>query len=73
MWRRSLWCLGLLCSLGALAPSLWAGPAPWYVWRSQLHGQELCAQTSPGEAWVRQGGPFVDADCRRSPPRLKPM
>jgi len=50
-----------------------AGPAPWFVWRSKLDGKELCAQASPGAGWVQQGGPFLDASCRKLPPRLLPM
>lgn len=58
------------CLLGGLAQ---AGPAPWFVWRSKLDGKEVCAQASPGSGWVQQGGPFLDADCRKLPPRLLPM
>jgi len=63
-----------LCLIGCLVAGLvQAGPAPWYVWRSKLDGKEVCAQASPGAAWVQQGGPFLDADCRKLPPRLLPM
>lgn len=58
------------CLLAGLAQ---AGPAPWFVWRSKLDGKEVCAQASPGAGWVQQGGPFLDADCRKLPPRLLPM
>ncbi|RUP23789.1 MAG: hypothetical protein EKK45_28050 [Curvibacter sp.] len=65
------WPWGLIaCLLVGLAQ---AGPAPWFVWRSKLDGKEVCAQTSPGSAWVQQGGPFLDSDCRKLPPRLLPM
>lgn len=67
LWRWRLLSVWLLA-----VPAL-AGPAPWYVWRSKLDGKELCAQASPGPGWVQQGGPFIDADCRRLPPRLLPM
>lgn len=58
------------CLLVGLAQ---AGHAPWFVWRSKLDGKEVCAQASPGAGWVQQGGPFLDADCRKLPPRLLPM
>lgn len=40
-----------------------AGPAPWYTWRSKLDGKTVCTQTSPGEGWVQDGGPYKDARC----------
>lgn len=62
------------CLVGCLLTGLaHAGPAPWFVWRSKLDGKEVCAQASPGAGWVQQGGPFLDADCRKLPPRLLPM
>lgn len=69
-WRCCL--VGCLvgCQFAGLAQ---AGPAPWYVWRSKLDGKEVCAQASPGAGWIQQGGPFLDADCRKLPPRLLPM
>lgn len=42
-----------------------AAPAPWYLWRSLSGGGEACAQASPGEGWMKSGGPFLDAACRR--------
>lgn len=62
---------GLL--MAACLSAAWAGPAPWYQWRSDLQGQTLCAQVSPGAAWVRVDGPYLDSDCRRPPPRRQPM
>ncbi|WP_305074449.1 hypothetical protein [Propionivibrio sp.] len=44
-----------------------AGPAPWYQWRS-VTGATVCAQTSPGPAWVRLEQPFVDPRCQRRDP-----
>lgn len=49
-----------------LAVSLPVGaePAPWYKWRS-VTGDTVCAQTSPGPAWVRQERAYVDPRCLR--------
>ncbi len=41
-----------------------AGPAPWYKWQS-VTGDIVCAQTSPGNAWVRLGRTYVDSRCQR--------
>lgn len=43
----------------------WAGPAPWYKWRSSLSDYDVCAQFSPGEGWVKVMGPFEDAGCKK--------
>lgn len=52
----------------ALLPALTlhAAPAAWYRWESQLDARRICAQTSPGPAWTRVGGPFRDAACRQA-------
>ncbi|QDX82661.1 hypothetical protein B9N43_16325 [Denitratisoma sp. DHT3] len=57
--RIALGCAATMISLSALA-----GPAPWYLWGSKVNGDVICAQTSPGEGWVRAGGPFRDAHCK---------
>lgn len=49
-------CLPLLAS---------AAPAPWYKWRSVATGDTVCAQTSPGNAWVRLDRTYVDPRCQR--------
>jgi len=49
------------------AVSAVAGPAPWYQWRS-VTGATVCAQTSPGDAWVRLEQAFVDPRCQRRDP-----
>ncbi|MCZ2497510.1 hypothetical protein GN316_12145 [Xylophilus sp. Kf1] len=58
---RRLPVLACLC----VATLAGAAPAPWYEWRSRSSGQDVCAQTSPGDGWSRVGGPYVDAACRR--------
>ena len=34
------------------------------LWQSKVDGHLTCAQTSPGEGWIRFTGPFRDAGCR---------
>lgn len=43
----------------------WAGPAPWYRWRSAQGDHDVCAQFSPGDGWVAVQGPFQDSACRK--------
>ena len=62
---RFRWGFVFLMVLGQL-PALQASarPAPWYKWQS-ITGDLVCAQTSPGEAWMRQEKAYVDARCQR--------
>ncbi|MDF1484263.1 hypothetical protein PY257_03550 [Ramlibacter sp. H39-3-26] len=55
----------LLLMVTGQAALVWAEPAPWYRWRSRVSGAVVCAQASPGEGWVRGGGPFRDARCAK--------
>ena len=48
----------------------WAGaaygqPAPWYTWASNYDDTQVCAQTSPGQGWMRARGPYLDMNCTR--------
>ena len=52
--------VGLLFSAG-----LAAQPAPWYKWKSKLNGKVICTQTSPGEGWEKDSGPYKDARCEK--------
>jgi hypothetical protein len=56
-------CLAAVLSLAFALPSE-AAPAPWYRWRS-IAGETVCAQTSPGEGWVRLDVVYVDPRCQR--------
>lgn len=57
--------LGLCLLLLAFpAMSALAGNAPWYRWESKMDGRRVCAQTSPGEGWLRLPGAWRDAACR---------
>ena len=59
-----LWC-ALFALLVLLAPLLLqAAPAPWYYWRSQVDGQRICAQTSPGVGWTRDSDAFEGPGCQ---------
>lgn len=50
----------LLCTWSAIAI---AQPAPWYKWKSKLNGKITCTQTSPGDGWTKDSGPYKDARC----------
>lgn len=57
----------LLASTLGFSPMLLAEPAPWYSWMSKADSKIVCAQTSPGEGWVRLGGPYRTARCSAGP------
>lgn len=54
----------LLLTSGHAGPGL-AAPAPWYLWDSPRAARMICAQVSPGPAWVRVRGPFLDSRCEK--------
>lgn len=56
--------LALLTLLLTFTVPSFAAPVPFYIWQSKLDGALTCAQTSPGEGWLRLGGAFRDAGCR---------
>ncbi|MGG2397333.1 hypothetical protein ACJRW5_10360 [Pseudomonas sp. SH1-B] len=56
----------LLTALLALSLPSFAAPAPFFLWQSKADGHLTCAQTSPGEGWLRFTGPFRDAGCREA-------
>jgi hypothetical protein len=51
--------------LSVFSASLFAAPAPWHLWRSQLNGRHYCAQTPPGPGWELVGGPYKDSRCEK--------
>ncbi|MFN9473294.1 hypothetical protein [Acidovorax sp.] len=51
----------LACALAATAA--FAAPAPWFYWRSKVDGQRVCAQTSPGQGWVKDSQPYEGPGC----------
>ena len=55
---------GALCA-SLIAFAALAQPAPWYKWKSKLNGRITCAQTSPGEGWEKDSGPYKDARCEK--------
>ncbi|WP_271408877.1 hypothetical protein [Pseudomonas sp. Q1-7] len=54
----------LIALLLTFAAPAFAAPAPFFIWQSKLDGALTCAQTSPGDGWLRLGGAFRDAGCR---------
>lgn len=44
-----------------------AAPAPWYQWRSKVDGALVCAQTSPGEGWIKVPYPYKNPHCKKPP------
>lgn len=49
-----------LASAAALASG-----APWFKWMNRYDRTIICAQVSPGEAWVQYQGPFMDLRCSK--------
>jgi hypothetical protein len=52
-----------LIFIGSLSIPAQARPAPYYWWTSSVSDARICAQTSPGKAWVREDRPFRDSHC----------
>lgn len=55
----------LILALGLAAHAAFAGPAPYYQWRSKLNGALACAQTPLGPGWEKSAGPYRDARCEK--------
>lgn len=53
----------LLTALLAISLPCLAEPAPFFLWQSKTADHLSCAQTSPGQGWIRFAGPFRDAGC----------
>jgi hypothetical protein len=49
--------------LGLIAGSALARPAPWYWWASRTGDDRVCAQSSPGNGWLRENTAFRDSRC----------
>lgn len=56
--------------LTVLAAQGFAKPATWYWWASKMTDHRVCAQTSPGPGWFREGTAFRDSGCSV---RVKPF
>lgn len=54
----------LACLLTIWVVQAFAAPAPWYLWESRVDQYRICLQYSPGDGWIKAGGPFGDAGCR---------
>jgi len=59
--------VAVLISVFSLA--VWAKPAPWYWWASKVENTRLCLQTSPGNGWYQDGGPYRNSRCNDFVPR----
>lgn len=40
-----------------------AESTPWYLWKNGLDEQTHCAQTSPGQQWIRTDGSYSTRRC----------
>jgi len=61
--------IAFLAALTLCCSALWAGPAPWYKWRSPESDYGIRAQTAPGDGWVIAKGPFEDSACKKPLPK----
>ena len=55
----------LATALLAICAGAWAGPAPWYQWRSKIDGTLSCAQTTLGFGWELASRPYKDSRCEK--------
>lgn len=51
--------LALSCS------SAFSSGAPWFKWKNVVNHTILCAQNSPGDAWQKFQGPYMEGRCRK--------
>ena len=58
--------LAILLMLALFCGAAFASGAPWYAWRSKMDGTLLCTQISPGEAWYKYRGPYMESHCRKA-------
>jgi hypothetical protein len=54
-----------LVVLALFCIAAYASGAPWYKWKNRVDGTIICAQTTPGEAWFKYQGPFMESRCRK--------
>jgi len=48
-----------LCGVAAAQPS-----GGFHLFKNKVSGQQVCAQNPISPDWVKQTGPFKDADCK---------
>jgi hypothetical protein len=61
--------LALAICLAFFSLTAWSEPAAWYWWVSKIDGARVCLQTSPGDGWYRERGPYRNARCSTTPLR----
>jgi hypothetical protein len=57
--------IAALALLTLVCVAAFASGAPWYKWKNKFDGTLLCAQTTPGEAWFKFQGPYMESRCRK--------
>ncbi len=67
MHLRNFVRLSILASATLFTLCALASPAPWYHWRSKVDGVRICAQTTPGPGWEKDGGPYDGPQCSTKP------
>lgn len=55
----------LVLALAIFCTAAFASEAPWYKWMNLADRTIMCAQTSPGDTWVRYQGPYAESRCSR--------
>ena len=55
----------VLAVLASVCAAAYASEMSWYRWRSRISGAVVCAQISPGSAWYKFKGPYMDGTCRK--------
>jgi hypothetical protein len=57
--------IAITLALSLTATAAFAGGAPWFKWMNRYDRTIICAQLSPGEAWVKYQGPFSESRCSK--------
>ncbi len=55
----------LIALLSMAAAAAFAAGAPWYKWINRYDRTIICSQLSPGDAWIRYQGPFMESRCSK--------
>jgi hypothetical protein len=57
--------IAVMILLAFACVAAFASGAPWYKWKNKFDNTILCTQISPGDAWYKFQGPFMESQCRK--------
>ena len=57
--------LALFLALACIGTMAWSTGAPWYRWKNVVNRTMMCAKVTPGDAWEKFDGPYMDSRCKK--------